>query len=90
MPPPQLIPLKRSTRDVPDDEEQHWTVTPMRGDRYENSGLAGDEASRSRMTIESSGKRHKWIDDIVKVRLTIVLHELQLTRTESEYWRHAI
>jgi hypothetical protein len=69
MPPPQLVPLKRSTRDLPDDEQQQRTITPMRGNRYEDSGLAGDEGSRSRMTIESSGKRHKWIDDILKVRL---------------------
>ena len=65
MPPPQLVPHKRSARALPDDD-QHRMITPDRRNKYQDSGLAGDEVSRSRFTIESSGKRHQWIEDIVK------------------------
>lgn len=66
MPPPQLVPQKRSARALPGDD-QHRMITPDRRNKSQDSGLAGDEVSRSRFTIESSGKRHQWIDDIVKV-----------------------
>lgn len=65
MAPPQLVPHKRSAKALPDDD-QHRMITPDRRNKYQDSGLAGDELSRSRFTIESSGKRHQWIDDIVK------------------------
>jgi hypothetical protein len=46
------------------------TSTPNNRNRrtFEDSGLAGDEDQRGRLTVESSGKRHKWIEDIVAVR----------------------
>jgi hypothetical protein len=70
MPPPQLVPRKRpalSTIGTPLS-----TTTPNNRDRrtFEDSGLAGDEDQRGRLTVESSGKRHKWIEDIVAVRLS--------------------
>jgi hypothetical protein len=70
MPPPQLVPRKRpalSTVGTPLS-----TSTPNNRNRrtFEDSGLAGDEDQRGRLTVESSGKRHKWIEDIVAVRLT--------------------
>lgn len=71
MAPPQLVPHKRSARALPDDD-QHRMITPDRRNKYQDSGLAGDELSRSRFTIESSGKRHQWIDDIVKVSTHIM------------------
>ena len=67
MPPPQIVPRKRpalSTVGTP-----LLTATPNNRDRrtFEDSGLAGDEDQRGRLTVESSGKRHKWIEDIVAV-----------------------
>jgi hypothetical protein len=67
MPPLQLVPRKRpalSTTGTPLS-----TTTPKNRNRrpFEDSGLAGDEDQRGRLTVESSGKRHKWIEDIVAV-----------------------
>ena len=70
MPPPRLVPLKRPPLSEVDNTPSRM-ITPNNRDRrtFENSGLAGDEESRGRLTVESSGKRHKWIEDIVAVRL---------------------
>lgn len=66
MPPPQIVPRKRQTLSAV-DEVSRRSVTSSRSNQFDNSGLAGDEEERGRLTVESSGKRHKWIDDIVAV-----------------------
>ena len=68
MPPPQLIPHKRLALSNSEDTSRR-KVTPSRREVFEGSGLAGDEESRGRLIVESSGKRHRWIEDIVAVGL---------------------
>jgi hypothetical protein len=87
MPPPQLVPQKRSARPL-GDETPRSVLTPNSRNRFQDSGLAGDEDQRGRLTVESSGKRHKWIEDIVGVRLSprIVIADI----VESEHRGHAI
>ena len=68
MPPPRPLPRKRLALAELDDTARR-SVTPTRREISRDSGLAGDEESRGRLTVESSGKRHKWIQDIVAVGL---------------------
>ena len=72
MPPPQLVPRRRPALSVVEDTSSR-KLTPNRR-RFEDSGLAGDEQSRGRLTVESSGKRHKWIENIVAVRSFLQSH----------------
>jgi hypothetical protein len=66
MPPPRLVPRKRTALASVENTPSR-AVTPGTDNGFEDSGLAGDDASRGRLTVESSGKRHRWIDDIVAV-----------------------
>lgn len=66
MPPPQMVPRKRLALSA-FEENPLRTVNPNRRRLFEDSGLAGDEDQRGRLTVESSGKRHRWIEDIVAV-----------------------
>ena len=67
IPPPQLVPRNRPALTTVGTPLS--TTTPKNRNRrtFEDSGLAGDEDQRGRLTVESSGKRHKWIEDIVAV-----------------------
>lgn len=68
VPPPQLVPRKRLALSEINDTPSR-PANRIGREVFEDSGLAGDEESRGRLTVESSGKRHKWIEDIVAVRL---------------------
>jgi hypothetical protein len=68
MPPPQFIPRKRpALSEVANTPSRKSTPSNRNRGRFEDSGLAGDEESRGRLTVESSGKRHGWTEDIVAV-----------------------
>jgi len=66
-PPLQSVSRKRPALSAIDNLPGHM-MTPTPRNRFEDSGLAGDEGSRGRLTVESTVKRHKWIENIVKVR----------------------
>jgi len=68
VPPPQLVPRKRLALSEINDTPSR-PANRIGREVFEDSGLAGDEESRGRLTVESSGKRHKWIEDIVAVGL---------------------
>jgi hypothetical protein len=68
MPPPQFISRKRpALSEVENTPSRRTTPDNRNRGTFEDSGLAGDEDQRGRLTVESSGKRHKWIEDIVEV-----------------------
>jgi hypothetical protein len=66
MPPPQVVPRKRSIHRKDDNHHSSVISTPTPHEHY-GEGLAGDHSDRTRLSIRSSAKRHKWIDGIVAV-----------------------
>jgi hypothetical protein len=67
--PPRLVPRKRSIHRKDDNHHSSLISTPALHPHL-GEGLAGDNSDRSRLSIRSSAKRHKWIDDIVAVCLS--------------------